>query len=100
MRYAILLALVLTCCTPAPKPSTMADNTPPAGPVIARLVSRHNTITIRAGAEPTYQVESQTGIVVVKNAPLKLIAQTNPEWSDRIKAMQDNVLWAGMDAGY
>jgi hypothetical protein len=99
MRYACLLALLLTSCAPAPRPVATANNPSPIGPEIARIVTRHNTIIVRAGTEPTYRVESSTGSVVINDATLKMIIRTNPEWSDRIKSMQDNVVWAGIDAG-
>jgi hypothetical protein len=64
--------------------------------VISRIVQRHDTIVVRAGADgPTYSMESKGGTVLVGEMTIGELARNEPGMYRAIKTMEADVEWAG-----
>jgi hypothetical protein len=99
MRYFALSVVALTCASCAMKatpPPPQASGPRSDGPVISRVVQRHDVIVVRAGANgPTYSLESKSGAVLVSEMTLSELAASHPEMFRAIKTMEADVRWAG-----
>ena len=72
---------------------------PPAanGRVICRVVGRHASIVVRAGANgATYAVETKAGETLIEGAGLDKLAMTHPQLAQSIDSMQAD---ASIDTG-
>jgi hypothetical protein len=100
MRYAIplLLAIFSASCSTAPQPATVTVVN--QGPMIARIVERHQSIIVRAGADgPTYSLATPSGEKLTPGMTIGQLAQKDPELFHKVRSLQDGVLWAGCDTG-
>ncbi len=99
-RWLILsIALAGTSCasrTSTPPPAQAQNDT---GPVISRIVGRHETIIVRAGPNgPTYSAVARDGTVLTKQMTLDELAVNEPAMFGQIRTMQaDAVLIADTD---
>jgi hypothetical protein len=100
-RVSILSALVcLSIAAPGGATPALPAAPPPLGPVIVRLVQRHQVIVTRAGRHgPTYSLESKTGQVLSPDMTMDQLATRNPQLHGQIRSLQDAVTWAGVDTG-
>src|SRR5947209_7135451 len=82
MGFVVLALLTAGCSCPCSKPakSSEAKAIAPSYPVITRLVSRNQTVTISAGpASALYSVQSADGKVLVAFATLDELREKHPE---------------------
>jgi hypothetical protein len=99
MKHRMFIAAVVICSgcgnqhAAAPRAAVHED------PVITRMVSRSQTVTIRAGKNgPTYSVESPDGQVLLASATLDELRIQQPDLARRIETLQAGTAWAGVDA--
>lgn len=86
MRFPIFAAVVVTSvvplisgCSTHRAPAARAEATP-QGPVIVRLVGRHETITVTSSPNgPLYTAQTSNGETLVANATLDELKAEHPE---------------------
>jgi hypothetical protein len=98
--HCVYFCLACGSCAHSPGGAPLAAiSSQQSGPVIARIVQRHQTIVIRSGsAGPTYSLESPGGELLTKDMTMGELAMKNPELFRRVKAMQDNLLCADLSS--
>jgi hypothetical protein len=101
MKHWIFIAAAVICvgcsnqCAPAP---TAAVKPVHEDPVITRMVSRDQTIIVRAGKNgATYSVESPDGSVLLASVTLDQLRVQNPDLAKRLETLHAATLWAGAD---
>src|SRR2546421_2379220 len=81
-----LLAMLIPACTHRPTP--LAPQTSDKLPVICRLVSRDQTITISAsGNGPVYSVQDARGLTVLSYASREELRIRHPDLSQQLDTM-------------
>ncbi len=98
MLRRLQIAVALACLAVASPGGAAPVPAVAVGPVICRLVQRHQVIVARAGRQgPTYAVESRGGAVLSPDMTMDQIAVRNPELHRQIRTLTTAVSWAGIE---
>ena len=91
MRYIGVLVAAFVCASCSMKAAPAVQSHPQAlgGEVISRIVERHDTIVVRAGADgPTYSMESKGGKLLVGEMTIGELARNEPGMYRAIRTME------------
>jgi hypothetical protein len=101
MRYVIATMLAFSCAAcSSNRPAVVRKMDQPQtdGPVIARIVGRHDVIVVRAGAEgATYSLETKQGKTLVPAQTLGNLAMSKPGLGRKVRTMQASADYAGLE---